>query len=176
MKWKEKGDLKGQEAAEPFRIAGNFYYVGTNSVSAFLITGPDGHVVIDGGYPTTAPMIITSIAKLGFDIKDVRVLLNSAPVDSSAGGLAALQQTSGATLWASEPSAEIIASGGVNPDFSSPLRTLVQMGLGPSYPPARVDHRFKDGDTIRVGPMSLTAHVTAGGSRGCTSWSFQVRD
>jgi metallo-beta-lactamase class B len=44
------------------------------------------------------------------------------------------------------------------------------------YPPPRVDHRFKDGDTIRVGPIALTAHVTAGHTRGCTSWSFPVRD
>jgi metallo-beta-lactamase class B len=176
MKWREKGALKGQEAAEPFRIAGNFYYVGTNSVSAFLITGPEGHVVLDGGYPTTAPMIIASIAKLGFDIKDVKLLINSAPSDSSAGGLAALQQASGAKLWVSESSADTIASGGDNPDFSSPLRTLIQLGLGPSYPPARVDHRFKDGDTIRLGPIALTAHATGGGTRDCTSWSFPVHD
>src|SRR5262245_25247948 len=73
MKWREKGALKGQESAEPFRIAGNFYYVGTNSVSSFLITGPEGHVVLDGGYPSTAPMIVASIARRGFNIKDVKV-------------------------------------------------------------------------------------------------------
>jgi hypothetical protein len=67
----------GQQPAEPFRIAGNFYYVGANDISAFLITGSEGHVVLDAGYPTTAPMIMASIAKLGFDIKDVKVLLNS---------------------------------------------------------------------------------------------------
>jgi len=60
----------GQQPAEPFRIAGNFYYVGANDIAAFLITGPEGHVVLDGGYPSTAPMIMASIAKLGFDIKD----------------------------------------------------------------------------------------------------------
>ena len=54
------------------------------------------------------------------------------------------------------------------------MRTLVQIGFG--YPPARVDHRFKDGDTIRVGPIALTAHITAGHTRGCTSWSFPVQD
>jgi metallo-beta-lactamase class B len=176
MKWQEKGALKGQEAAEPFRIAGNFYYVGTNSVSSFLITGPEGHVVLDGGYETTAPMIIASITKLGFDIKDVKLLINSAPSDSSAGGLAALQQASGAKLWVNDASADVIASGGDNPDFPLPMRTLIQMRLGPGYPPARVDHRFKDGDTVRVGPIALTAHITKGGMRGCTSWSFQVRD
>ena len=165
----------GQEPAEPFRIAGNFYYVGANDLAAFLITGPEGHIVLDGGYPTTAPMILASIATLGFDIKDVKVLLNSAPYADHAGGLAALQQASGAELWASEASAGIIASGGDDPDIALPLRALIRIGLF-SYPAARVDHRFKDGDTIRVGPIALTAHVTGGHSRGCTSWSFPVRD
>ncbi len=165
----------GQEPAEPFRIAGNFYYVGANDLAAYLITSPEGHVVLDGGYPTTALMIMESIAKLGFDIKDVKVLLNSAPYADHAGGLAALQQASGAELWASEASADIIASGGVDPNIALPLRTLTAIGLL-SYPAARADHRFNDGDTIRLGPIALTAHITGGSTRGCTSWSFLVRD
>ena len=163
------------EPFPPFRIAGNFYYVGTNSVSAFLITGADGHIVLDGGYPSTAPMIIASMTTLGFDIKDVKVLLNSNPGPAEAGGLSALQQASGAELWASEPSAGVIASGGDSPDIPPPLRTLFRLGIA-GYPAARVDHRFKDADTIRVGPIALTAHITGGSTRGCTSWSFPVRD
>ena len=173
--WKTTVDRSGSEPAEPFRIAGNLYYVGANNVSAFLVTGPEGHVVLDGGYPNTGPMIIASIAQLGFDIKDVKVLLNSIPSRDHAGGLAALQQASGAKLWASESSAGVIASGGDDPDIALPFRTLVQIGIL-GFPPARVDHRFKDGDTIRVGPIALTAHVTGGSTRGCTSWSFPVRD
>jgi metallo-beta-lactamase class B len=173
--WKSAVDRGGPGPAEPFRIAGNFYYVGADAVSAFLITGPEGHVVLDGGYPSTAPLIIASIAQLGFDIKDVKVLVNSIPRRDRAGGLAALQQASGAELWASEASAHTIATGGDDPDIAMPLRTLVQIGLL-SYPPARVNHRFKDGDTLRVGPIALTAHITGGATRGCTSWSFPVRD
>jgi metallo-beta-lactamase class B len=173
--WKAKGDLKGQEPVEPFRIAGNFYYVGTNSVAAFLITGPEGHVVLDAGYDSTAPMIVESIARLGFNIKDVKVLLNSNPVPDQAGGLAALHQASGAEVWASEAKAGAIASGGDSADVALPMKILFHIGLV-GYPPARVDHRFKDGDTIRLGPIALTAHTTAGGTRGCTSWSFPVRD
>ena len=165
----------GQQPAEPFRIAGNFYYVGASDIAAFLITGPEGHVVLDGGYPSTAPMIMASIAKLGFDITDVKVLLNSEPHPDHAGGLAALQQASGAKLWASEASADAIASGGDDPDMVLPLRALIRIGIL-SYPAARVDHRFKDGDTIHVGPIALTAHVTGGHTRGCTSWSLPVRD
>ena len=173
--WKANADRGGQQPAEPFRIAGNFYYVGANDVTSFLITGPEGHVLLDGGYPGTPPMIMASIAKLGFDIKDVKVLLNSNPRGDHAGGLAALQQASGAELRASEASAGVIASGGDDPDIGLPLKTLVQIGLL-SYPPARVHHRLKDGDTIRLGPIALTAHVTGGSTRGCTSWSFQVRE
>ena len=174
-RWLNATKIGGQQPAEPFRIAGNFYYVGANDVSAFLITGPEGHVVLDGGYPTTARLIMASIAKLGFDIKDVKVLLNSEPHPDHGGGLTVLQQASGAQLWASDASADSLASGGDDPDAVLPLRALIWIGvLG--YPPPRVDHRFKDGDTIRVGPIALTAHITAGHTRGCTSWSFPVRD
>jgi metallo-beta-lactamase class B len=165
----------GQEPAEPFRIAGNLYYVGANDVSAFLITGPAGHIVIDGGYPSTAPMIMASIAKLGFNIRDVKVLLNSEPHPDHGGGLGVLQKASGAELWASEASSYSLASGGDDPDLILPLRALVRIGIV-GYPPVRVDHVFKDGDTIRLGPLALTAHITGGHTSGCTSWSFQVHD
>src|SRR6187200_1502312 len=151
----------GQGPAEPFRIAGNFYYVGATDVSVFLITGPEGHIVLDAGYPTTAKLVMASIAKLGFDIKDVKVLINSEPHPDHAGGLAILQQASGGQLWASEASADALASGGDEPDAFLPLRALLWLGVV-GFPPPRVDHRFKDGDTIHVGPIALTAHVTAG--------------
>jgi len=85
-RWGNATKVGGQQPAEPFRIAGNFYYVGASDVAAFLITGPQGHVVLDAGYPTTARMIMASIAKLGFDIKDVKVLLNSEPHADHGGG------------------------------------------------------------------------------------------
>lgn len=177
IKWKEATDNGGQQPAEPFRIAGNLYYVGANDVTAFLITGSEGHVLIDGGYPGTAPMIMESISKLGFDIRDVKILLNSEPHFDHAGGLAALQKASGAELWASEDSAEAIASGGdegANDTFL-PDRILVWVGII-RYQSPRVDHRFKDGETIRLGANNLTAHITGGHTRGCTTWSFPVRD
>jgi metallo-beta-lactamase class B len=174
-KWREGSNQGGQKYAEPFRIAGNLYYVGANDVAAFLITGPQGHILIDGGYPGTPPMIMASIARLGFDIRDVKVLLNSEPHSDHAGGLAELQKASGAQLWASEASANSIAAGGDDPDILLPLRVLFWTRIL-GYPAARVDHRFKDGDTVRVGPLALTAHITAGHTRGCTSWSFPVRD
>jgi len=165
----------GQGPAEPFRIAGNFYYVGATDVSAFLVTGPEGHVVLDAGYPTTATLIMASIAKLGFKITDVKMLLNSEAHPDHGGGLKVLQQASGAQLWASDASADILESSGDDRDGMLPVRALLWIGIF-GYPAPRVDHRFKDGDTVRLGPLALTAHVTAGHTRGCTSWSFPVRD
>ncbi|MEO5509563.1 MAG: subclass B3 metallo-beta-lactamase [Longimicrobiales bacterium] len=175
IKWREGGINGGQKYAKPFRIAGNLYYIGANDIASFLVTGPEGHVVIDGGYPGTASMIMASIAELGFNIRDVKVLLNSEPHYDHAGGLAALQQASGAELWASAASAGVIESGGDDPSNILPIRLLVWTRVI-RYPPARVDNRFKDGDTIRVGPIALTAHITPGHTTGCTSWSFPVRD
>ena len=174
-RWMNATKVGGQQPVEPFRIAGNFYYVGANDVAAFLITGPEGHVILDAGYPTTARMIMASVAKLGFDVKDVKVLLNSEPHPDHAGGLALIQEASGAALWASDASADAIAAGGDDPDAMLPLRVLLWIGMV-GFPPARVDHRLKDGDTIRLGPIALTAHITAGHTRGCTSWSFVVHD
>ena len=174
-RWLNTHKIGGQQPAEPFRIAGNFYYVGANDVAAFLITGPDGHILLDAGYPTTARMIMASIAKLGFDLKDVKILINSEPHPDHAGGLGVIQQASGAQVWASDASADAIAAGGDDHDMMLPLRALTWLGLV-GYPPARVDHRVKDGDIIRLGPIALTAHITGGHTRGCTSWSFSVRD
>lgn len=160
---------------EPFRIAGNLYYVGATGVTSFLLTGPGGHVLIDGGYPETAALIMASIAKLGFDIADVRVLLNTHAHFDHAGGLRALQEASGAELWISEGDADVVAAGGARDRTLVPQKYLGFLGLG-RYPAPRVDHRFKDGATIRLGSIALTAHVTAGHTPGCTSWSFPVQD
>ncbi len=174
-KWRDATNRGGQQPAEPFRIAGNLYYVGANDVTSFLLSGPEGHVLIDGGYPGTPPLIMASIAELGFDIRDVKVLLNSHAHFDHAGGLASLQDASGAELWVSEGDADIVASGGRG-DFSlGPLRFLTTIGLV-RYPAPQVDHRFEDGAKIQLGPIELTAHVTGGHTPGCTSWSFRVRD
>ena len=174
-RWLNATKIGGQGPAEPFRIAGNFYYVGATDAAAFLITGPEGHIVLDGGYPTTATIIMENITTLGFNIKDVKVLLNSEPHPDHAGGLGVLKKESGAELWASAASAFTLESGGDDPDLIWPLRLLLWVGII-GYPEMRVDHIFQDGDIIRLGPIALTAHITSGHTRGCTSWSFDVHD
>ena len=160
--------------AEPFRIAGNFYYVGANDVSAFLITGPEGHVVIDGGYPTTAPMIIASIAKLGFDIKDVKVLLNHSRTPTTGAGWRCSSRrpapNSGRATRARLPRRRRR-----RPRQFLPMRALVWVGV--ARLPAHSRRPSVQGRRhVRLGPIALTAHITAGHTRGCTSWSFPVRD
>ena len=153
----------GQGPAEPFRIAGNLYYVGANDVSAFLITGPEGHIVIDGGYPSTAPMIMASIAKLGFNIKDVKVLLNSEPHPDHGGGLVVLQKASGAKLFASEASAYSLASGGDDPDIVLPMRLLLRLGVF-GYPAIRVD-QFSRTETQSASDRSHSPRTSPAATR-----------
>jgi len=162
-----------RQAAEPFRIADNFFYVGNNNTSAFLITAPDAdaHVLIDSGYP---PLTLAGIRKLGFAIDDVRELAAS-DAHGGADGMWALQHATGAHLWASAAGARVIAAGGSDPDFREPLKFFSRFGAL-RYPPAHVDHLLKDGDTIRTGATVVTAHLTPGSTRGCISWSFAVRD
>ena len=153
-RWLNATKRGGQGSAEPFRIAGDLYYVGATDASAFLITGPEGHIVLDGGYPTTAPMIIASIAKLGFSIRDVKVLLNSEPHPDHAGGLGVLQQASSAELWASEASA-----------YTRVRSTLAQSGALEFSPPSddevsRIVSKAVAGAHEVVRPQTITG-------RGC---------
>jgi metallo-beta-lactamase class B len=174
----QKNNSKAHESGvTPFRIAGNLYYVGREDVSVFLITSPEGHVLIDGGYAYSPPFIVASIKELGFDIKDVKAILSSEAHIEHAAGLAELQQLSGAVIYASDSTAKGIESGGEQipgPKFL-PNRIFAGVGLA-NYDSATVQHRVKDGDTVRVGPLSFSAHITSGHTIGCTTWTFTVRD
>src|SRR5690349_11464981 len=95
-----KNDAKAHQSdVAPFRIAGNFYYVGREDVSIFLVTSPEGHVLIDAGYPYSPPFIAKSIQQLGFNIKDVKAILSSEAHLEHAGGLNELQEMSGASIY-----------------------------------------------------------------------------
>src|SRR5690606_33950437 len=112
--------------------------------------------------PETAPIVIENLAKLGFRIEDVRILLNSHAHFDHAGGLAELAAKSGAKIFASARDADQLEAGGKG-DFA--------WGDEGSYPPVRVDRRLADRDTVTLGGLTLTAHVTAGHTRGCTTWT-----
>ncbi|HKO59059.1 MAG TPA: MBL fold metallo-hydrolase, partial [Thermoanaerobaculia bacterium] len=110
----------GNDPVEPFRIVGNVYYVGASDVTSYLIATPKGHIVLDGGFAQTAPMIVANIRKLGFDPRDVRLILNSHAHLDHAGGIAELRRVTGAKFLASAPDAGQLARGGTDdPQFGN---------------------------------------------------------
>jgi metallo-beta-lactamase class B len=150
---------------KPFRIYGNSYYVGTHGLSSVLITSDRGHILIDGDLSESAPQIVANIEALGFRIEDVKIILNSHVHYDHAGGIAELQRRSGAQVWASPWTARVMKKGGFG-------RGDPQYGLGISIAPSRNVHELKDGDPVRVGSVSVTAHFTPGHTPGGTSWTW----
>ena len=155
------------QPVEPFRIAGNLYYVGASDITSYLITTPEGHILLDGGFVETAPLIRESVKKLGFKMEDVKILLSSHAHYDHAGGLAALKEMTGARFFASQADAPAHARGGK----SDPV-----FGDRFPYPAVQADRFLQDGDTVSLGGTTLTAHVTAGHTRGCTTWTMKVDD
>jgi metallo-beta-lactamase class B len=157
----------GNAPVDPFRIADNVYYVGSSDIGAYLVTTPAGHILIDAGYASTAPLIEASIGKAGFKVQDVKILLNTQGHADHAGGFAALKKRTGAQLMVSAADADVIERGGAR-DFS--------LGDSLTFPAATVDRRLKDGDTVSLGGRTLTAHLTPGHTMGCTTWTFDTTD
>ncbi len=149
----------------PFTVIGNVHYVGTAGVSAWLITSPKGHILIDGILPQSVPSMIANIKAMGFDIRDVKYLLNSHAHIDHAGGLAGLQRASGATMIASAADRPFLEAGDIGHGPSS----------GMTFPPVRVDRIIGDGEKVSIGGVTLTAHLTPGHSPGCTSWSMAAK-
>lgn len=162
-------DLPPQFAAmdqpvAPFRISDDIYYVGASDVTSFLIVTNAGLILTDGGFPDTAAQIEGNIKTLGFDIHNVKFLMNSHAHFDHAGGLAQLKSDSGATMVASAADAPVLESGGTK-DF-------VDLGPIARFSPVKVDRHLIDGEKLTLGHMTVTIHLTPGHTRGCTSWSM----
>lgn len=151
---------------EPFRIIGNIYYVGSEGISSFLVTSPNGHILIDGGFEETAPQIIANIKTLGFDISQVKILLISHAHYDHAGGLAALKKASGARLMATDEEARLLRRGGRG-DF--------QYNDELTYPAVKTDRLLQNGDYVRLGENSLQALVTPGHTKGATTFLMTLQ-
>jgi metallo-beta-lactamase class B len=150
-------------------LFGNTYWVGTRGLGAILITSDSGHVLIDGGLPESAPLIETNVRDLGFRPEDIRVILNSHAHFDHAGGIAALQRVSGASVLASPASADALRTG-------LPTAEDPQRGVALAFPPVREVGVIDDGDTVRVGSLTVVAHSTPGHSPGGTTWSWRSCD
>ena len=153
------------DPAPPIRIFANVYDVGTCGVVVLLIIGPDGHILIDGATAQAAPGVAGNIERLGVRLEDVKLMLASHEHLDHAGGLAELQWRTGARLLVVPEAKYAMESGLLAPDDP-------QFGLWPPFPPARVDGLLRDGETVSLGPLALTAHSTFGHVRGSTSWTW----
>jgi metallo-beta-lactamase class B len=153
------------ESQAPFHIVGDVYYVGSKGLAAYLITSPQGHVLIDGTVAENAAMIEANIQKLGFRLQDVKILLNSHAHNDHAGGLAQLKQDTGAELWSSPGDRWALEHGRPRGDNTS--------GLLP-WPAVKVDRLLHDGEVIHLGPIALNTVFTPGHTPGCTSWTLET--
>jgi len=151
----------------PFRVLGNVHYVGANGISAFLLTTPDGHVLIDSGPVEMLPMLERNVEALGFHLADVKLLLNSHAHYDHCGGFAELKRRTGARVLASEADGAEMERGGLG-DFA--------YGDDYHFEPVTPDQRIGDGERVRLGGLSLTATLMPGHTRGCTTWSTRVEE
>jgi metallo-beta-lactamase class B len=160
------------EWTEPFpahKIADNLYYVGSKGLASYLITTPQGNIIINSSLESSVPLIKTSVEKLGFKFSDTRILVISHAHWDHDAGSAALKKETGAQYMVMDADVPVVESGGKE-DF--------QYGNQPNtlYPPAKVDRVLHDGDTVKLGNVTLTAHKTPGHTKGCTTWTFQTTD
>lgn len=155
------------QPAPPVRIQANTYLVGTCGISAILITGSKGHVLIDGGTELGADLIADNVAALGFKMRDIRFILSSHEHHDHVGGLARLQQLSGATVVSSAAAKAVLESG-------QPSRDDPQYGVLKSFPPVRVERVVADRQSLLFGDLYLTPMTTPGHTAGALSWRWEA--
>ena len=141
----------------PFHMIGNIYYVGASDITSYLIVTPSGDILLDGGFAETAPQIEANIRALGFKLADVKILLNSHGHLDRAGGIAELKRLTGA-------------------QFAAMAEEVPTLESGAAFPAVTPDRIIHDGDTVELGGVTLTAHLTAGHTRGCTTWTMVTTD
>ena len=159
--WDEWG-----KPAPPFQIMGNSWYVGTCGISAILVTGEEGHLLLDSGVPEAAELVLANIRALGFDPADIELILMSHEHYDHVGAHALLAQATGAQIVASASAKPVLESGRVAAD--DPQADVDH----PPMAPARVDRVVADGDVVKLGNLELTAHATPGHTPGALSWTW----
>ncbi len=149
----------------PFRIAANLYYVGTNYLASYLITTPAGDILINPDYAESIPVIEKSVETLGFHFQDIKIILISHAHDDHAAGCALAKKRSGARLMVMDADVPLIEHGGAG-DFI----------YNTHWEPAKVDRVLHDLSKVELGGITLTAHLTPGHTKGCTTWTMDTRD
>src|SRR5579863_10254880 len=143
----------------PHKVIGNIYFVGTEALGSFLITTPEGHILINSDFETTVPQIRTSVEKLGFKFTDIKILLGSHAHGDHMEGDALFKELSGARVMTMEQD----------------VPALKAM-MGPNKKAHPIDKVLKDGEEVKLGGATLVAHLTPGHTKGCTTWTTKVQD
>jgi len=154
---------------EPFKIFGNTYYVGPAELSSVLIATNAGLILLDGALPQSAQVIEANLHTLGFRVEDIKLIVNSHTHYDHAGGIAALQRASGAQVAASPSSARALAKGEPVPDDPQHGYFIEANRLGA----VKVSRILRDGETLTVGDVTITAHATPGHTPGSTTWTWR---
>ncbi|MBC8029776.1 MAG: subclass B3 metallo-beta-lactamase [Pyrinomonadaceae bacterium] len=157
------------EPFPPFKIAGNLYYVGSKGLASYLITTPEGHILINSDLEESVPLLQASVEKLGFKFSDIKILLIShAHWDHNAGS-ATLKRLTGAKYLVMDADVAAVESGGKN-DFHYGNDSSTH------YPATKVDQMLRDGEEVKLGGTVLVAHLTPGHTKGCTTWTMKVQE
>jgi len=167
-----RADNENQTQREPVRLIDNIWWVGHSQVGAFLITTSDGLILLDPTSPEHAPWVVENIKKAGFKLEDVKYILNSHPHAEHVGGLAQLKKAApNAKVVTSEGTARIIASGGKE-DF----RNVIDHEGAEFYEPVKVDQIIGHQGELKLGDVTMVAHITSGHTPGATTWTLKVED
>jgi len=153
----------------PFRIAGNLYYVGSEDLAAYLVVTPQGNILINSNLQSSPPQIRKSIETLGFKYGDTKILLISHGHYDHCAGSDEVKRETGAKYEVMAQDVPVVESGG-NKDFHYASNKTF------SFPPTKVDRAFRDGDTVSLGGTTLTAHLTAGHTKGTTTWTLEEKE
>jgi metallo-beta-lactamase class B len=151
----------------PFRIANNLYYVGSQDLASYLVVTPKGNILINANLDTSPPQLRASVQALGFRWENTRILLNSQAHSDHMGGAAEVLRETHAQNMVMDGDASVVETG-ARTDFLAPSPNI------PRYAPAHVDRVLHDGDAVSLGGVTLTAHKTAGHTRGCTTWTMRA--
>lgn len=147
----------------PHKIADNLYYVGTNYLASYLIVTPQGNILINPDFEKSVPVIQKSIEQLGFKFSDTKILLISHSHDDHCEGAALVKKLTGAKFYVMAQDANEMEDGAKS-DFDPTYKQ--------KWTPAKVDRRLKDGEVVELGGIRLTAHLTPGHTKGCTTWTM----
>lgn len=153
----------------PFRVVGDIYYVGSRGLASYLIATPKGHILINSSLQSSVPLIRASVEKLGFRFSDIKILLISHAHWDHCAGSALIKKLTGAKYMVMDADVPVVEAGGKG-DF--------QYGHSATsfYTPTKVDRVLYDGDQVKLGDAVLTAHLTPGHTKGCTTWTMKARE